>query len=406
MEKNNQPIILGAMVIGAILIISLALIFTRDSDETTPETANENNTSEDQENENVEEAENESTTPAEQNTDNSDSNDSNSTGQTANGTNDLETIDSTPQPPPSAIVDIRLPSSWDELSGPEKTSLNPHGCFEKAIIRADNGRCVIEGTSINYIYVRSDDPQSWHPALISPRTHSITLAVPDGTSNEDIDKLSEHFRLEVIEQKFAGSPPKVISPSKAFKERLNVFYYDDLENAEGYLFIKHNARRVRTYELRSRHIFGVFAFGGYTNYDAGEHKTIHEEGPDGCAATLELALLYNPGLFQQAGEAFYVEANKPDFVHYYGALDATEADFRAAFVDEQGMLKPDMRESLLPVFGIWNDGLVPGQFIFQDQYDIRINFYRYDDAKGYNFNLYDEADIFDSLPTLSVVECS
>ena len=44
-----------------------------------------------------------------------------------------------------------------------------------------------------------------------------------------------------------------------------------------------------------------------------------------------------------------------DLISYYDALDAAEADFRAAFVDEQGILQPDMRESLLQVFGIWND---------------------------------------------------
>ena len=57
MKKNNQPLILGIVVIGTVLIIALALalIFTRGSDDITTETANENNASENQESENTEE---------------------------------------------------------------------------------------------------------------------------------------------------------------------------------------------------------------------------------------------------------------------------------------------------------------------------------------------------------------
>ena len=55
LEKNNQPLILGIVVIGAVLIIALALIFTRNGDESVTETVDENNTSENQENGNGEE---------------------------------------------------------------------------------------------------------------------------------------------------------------------------------------------------------------------------------------------------------------------------------------------------------------------------------------------------------------
>ena len=49
MEKNNQLLILGAIALGTVLIIALALIFTRSSDDTATEIASENNTSETQE---------------------------------------------------------------------------------------------------------------------------------------------------------------------------------------------------------------------------------------------------------------------------------------------------------------------------------------------------------------------
>ena len=42
MEKNSQPLIIAAMLIGAVLIIALALIFTRNGDDMTTETVDEN----------------------------------------------------------------------------------------------------------------------------------------------------------------------------------------------------------------------------------------------------------------------------------------------------------------------------------------------------------------------------
>ena len=49
MEKNNQPLILGIVVIGAVLIIALVLIFTRNSDETATETTGATNAAANQE---------------------------------------------------------------------------------------------------------------------------------------------------------------------------------------------------------------------------------------------------------------------------------------------------------------------------------------------------------------------
>ena len=63
MEKNNQPLIIGALVVGAVLIIALALIFTRGDSET--EAPAEDTVSENGENATNENGENggEQTTP-------------------------------------------------------------------------------------------------------------------------------------------------------------------------------------------------------------------------------------------------------------------------------------------------------------------------------------------------------
>ncbi len=120
MEKNNQPLILGAMVIGAILIIALALIFTRGGDETSTETVSENNTSESQENRGGEE--------------------NNGGGQQPETPEQPENPEAPEQPenPGTGI----LPSNWNSLTPQEKNELNPYGCnLETQILYAEDGSC-------------------------------------------------------------------------------------------------------------------------------------------------------------------------------------------------------------------------------------------------------------------------
>ena len=107
MEKNNQPLIITAMVVGATLIIALALIFTRGSDDAATKTASD--TSEKQENEN-------------------------SDGQQL-----------APEPQPGI-----LPADWDSLTSREKTNLNPFGCdHETQGVSAEDGSCIEKQPSLN-----------------------------------------------------------------------------------------------------------------------------------------------------------------------------------------------------------------------------------------------------------------
>ena len=106
MKKNNQPLILGIVVIGAVLVIALALIFTRDSDETTTETPAETNTTE---------------------TDN-------------NNQQPRPTPDPQPTPDPDPQPGI-LPVNWDSLTSQEKLDLNPYDCASIVEIRKTDGRC-------------------------------------------------------------------------------------------------------------------------------------------------------------------------------------------------------------------------------------------------------------------------
>ncbi len=119
MEKNNQPLIIAAMVIGATLIISLALIFTRSDNETevpAESTVSENEAGED-------ENEDDSQQPDPQ-------------------------PDPDPQPAPDPAPDPQpqpgvLPPNWSSLTAQEKNARNPFNCnHETQWVSAEDGTCI------------------------------------------------------------------------------------------------------------------------------------------------------------------------------------------------------------------------------------------------------------------------
>ena len=130
MEKNNQPIIITSIIVGAALIVALALVFTRTDSET--EAPAESAVSENAENENME----------------------------GNGENGQQPTPSpTPQPSPQPIpVPIPtpapnpqpgvLPSNWNGLTAQEKTDLNPFDCdHETQWVSAEDGTCIDKPTT-------------------------------------------------------------------------------------------------------------------------------------------------------------------------------------------------------------------------------------------------------------------
>ena len=126
MEKNNQPLILGIVVIGAVLIIALALIFTRSDSGT--EAPAENTTSENGKNATNEngESDGDQTTPQP---------DPQPTPQPAPDPDPLPDPQPDPQPQPGV-----LPSNWNSLTDREKTNLNPFDCnHETQWVSAEDG---------------------------------------------------------------------------------------------------------------------------------------------------------------------------------------------------------------------------------------------------------------------------
>ena len=114
MEKNTQPLIIVAMVIGTILIVALALILTRNGDDTTTETANTNDTTNTQKDTSTEE----------------------------NGEDDQPQPTPDPIPEPGPEPSNGLPSNWQSLTSQQKTDLNPFDCdLATQIIRGSDGSC-------------------------------------------------------------------------------------------------------------------------------------------------------------------------------------------------------------------------------------------------------------------------
>ena len=126
MEKNNQPLIIAAMIVGAVLLIALAFIFTRGGDDTATETASENNTAENQENESGEEGGGDGQQPA---------------------TPEQPVMPEQPESPetpeqPESPETGTLPPNWNQLTNDEKITLNPLDCDPiTQIIWADDGSC-------------------------------------------------------------------------------------------------------------------------------------------------------------------------------------------------------------------------------------------------------------------------
>ncbi len=177
--------------------------------------------------------------------------------------------------------------------------------------------------------------------LITPQLRHSFLAVPDDTSNEDMDKVFEHFKSHIAQQDFNGSFPRVDSPSEMNGYELFIFYYSDfVSDAKVHHggYIKEGIRKRRVYILQPRHTFGVFRFRGYTTDNAGEHENFSENGrdgslPEGCAAAIDIALLYDYDLYHEDRRKFYgADSEEAGIVYRYGATDVTEADFKAVFV--------------------------------------------------------------------------
>ncbi len=137
--NNNQPLIIVAVIVGAVLIIALALIFTR-SDNSDTETANENNIAESAENDDNEEGNGEGSPEPE------------TPEQPQNPENPEE-----PEQPEEPRSDV-LPNNWASLTSQEKTDLNPFDCdTETQVIWETDGTCHDKAVSPSPSY-RIDTP--------------------------------------------------------------------------------------------------------------------------------------------------------------------------------------------------------------------------------------------------------
>ena len=116
--------------------------------------------------------------------------------------------------PPVANLDDRLPDDWDQLSSQAKTAANPHRCYEGSVIRSDNGRCVVPGTSINYVLLVPTGPQSYVPGLVRfQRTH-FSLGVPDNTSEAGYGQAGLN----------SSNPPQLVEVVQIFR-RMNTWEF-------------------------------------------------------------------------------------------------------------------------------------------------------------------------------------
>ena len=122
MTKDNQSLIITTMVIGAVLIIALAFLFTRNDDDTAAEISTENNVLENEENETeVRESEQQPVTPEQPPT------------------------PEQPVTPENPEISI-LAAIWSTLTNSQKTALNPYDCPADnngiVYLSAETGECL------------------------------------------------------------------------------------------------------------------------------------------------------------------------------------------------------------------------------------------------------------------------
>ena len=158
MEKNKQPLIIAAIVIGVALIVVLALIFTRgdSSKEEAVESdvvENEENSGDEEENGQPPEASEGSEDPEQpENSENPEEPKQTETPEQSEDSEELEQPEALEQPENPGGLEIpeqpenpepgALPLNWNSLTFEEKTALNPFGCdFETQIMYAEDGSC-------------------------------------------------------------------------------------------------------------------------------------------------------------------------------------------------------------------------------------------------------------------------
>ena len=223
MEKNNQPLILGIVVIGAVLIIALALIFTR-SDETATETASETNATENQED----------TSAGENSEDNQ------------QPRPDPETAPQPapePQPQPTPELTNGLPANWDSLTTQQKTSLNPFGCDHATRwVSAEDGSCINKTT---------DDDDSADP--VRPPVESVYVLLDINCYDPPSDP--PHFEVCDISIATTGNDnleqilADIVLPAAPYAEEVWVYAdvygytgYDNLSEYAGADFMLHTTK--------------------------------------------------------------------------------------------------------------------------------------------------------------------
>ena len=76
-----------------------------------------------------------------------------------------------------------LPSNWNRLNVAEKSYHNPYNCLEAIRIRDDNGRCMVGGSSVEYIVMYQLTPQQTPAGEAAVIAMAVSSAADDGRAS-------------------------------------------------------------------------------------------------------------------------------------------------------------------------------------------------------------------------------
>ena len=94
-----------------------------------------------------------------------------------------------------------LPANWAALSSSEKTDLNPYGCWQGTVIRADNGQCSVGGgSSAGYFLMYATQGSHAQASLpFAQRPLEVFVAVPTNSTAEQVAEVLASYKASVAE---------------------------------------------------------------------------------------------------------------------------------------------------------------------------------------------------------------
>lgn len=345
-----MPVILATVAVVALVIVAI-FVFGGDGSEVTDEPTDETTTQTDPE---------ETGEPVDENGSGGQTRDdgeaTSDSGETAAPTEDDDTSladdDDTVEPDEPSP----LPADWATLSSAEKTSLNPYGCWQGTVIRADNGQCNVGGDSSAGYFLMDKRTARQHALPFDQESLKVFVAVPTNSTAVQVSEVLASYKASVAEP--------------------DAFYTFHVYNYADVVYDKSSSGALRwmaVNEPREVHEFVLnnIRYKALSFYIYQETNRDGTELPEDCiAVNISFAILS--------------DVTAQEVVNYY--------------VNQGPALRANIEKYTL-------GDAAQNEAVPKYNYDVLIRIYKGDDPAA-NVNDYGEADLFEGLPQVAINGCA